>query len=335
MVRADVRWPSHIKFMEVITMYKKKFVIILLLASAALQAKDTKQAVGPRAVAAKVTAVKKVAAQPCGICLEQDSEPFKLMCGHTYCVGCLTHIIDNAIKDKSSAQLRCPDTRCAHALDQADVIRITRDNRRKIDALADIALKEWLAQQPNVKHCPTPNCRYAFINAQTNYTNMQCPQCKHTYCSGCLLPHARTVSCKDAQGRVKNEQLNNAWKMQNTKPCPKCGVRIEKNNGCDHIKCVACKYEFCWECLGAHNHRHTHVHVAPPVRLPAQPQAQPEVVPPVRLVAQPQVQPELVRELPVVVPAKPKKRHAPGDKLRKKAKAKLAARHAAKMAKKR
>jgi hypothetical protein len=37
-----------------------------------------------------------------------------------------------------------------------------------------------------------------------------------------------------------------------TRPCPRCGVRIEKNGGCPHMTCVqpSCKYEFCWECGG-------------------------------------------------------------------------------------
>ena len=38
------------------------------------------------------------------------------------------------------------------------------------------------------------------------------------------------------------------WLLVNTKKCPKCAVRIEKNQGCNHMTCrnKGCAYEFCW-----------------------------------------------------------------------------------------
>merc|ERR1712157_669481 len=39
------------------------------------------------------------------------------------------------------------------------------------------------------------------------------------------------------------------WILANTKSCPKCSSRIEKNQGCNHMSCQQCKYEFCWICL--------------------------------------------------------------------------------------
>ena len=46
------------------------------------------------------------------------------------------------------------------------------------------------------------------------------------------------------------------WIKLNTKPCPKCNSNIEKNQGCMHMTCGKCRYEFCWLCLGDYrNHQ--------------------------------------------------------------------------------
>lgn len=33
------------------------------------------------------------------------------------------------------------------------------------------------------------------------------------------------------------------------KQCPKCGVYIERNQGCAQMLCKSCKHTFCWYCL--------------------------------------------------------------------------------------
>jgi hypothetical protein len=35
-----------------------------------------------------------------------------------------------------------------------------------------------------------------------------------------------------------------------TKPCPHCGMDIELRGGCDHVRCPACKQDWCWTCGG-------------------------------------------------------------------------------------
>ena len=33
------------------------------------------------------------------------------------------------------------------------------------------------------------------------------------------------------------------------RPCPTCGVRVEKNGGCPSMYCSRCKVYFCWSCM--------------------------------------------------------------------------------------
>jgi len=51
-------------------------------------------------------------------------------------------------------------------------------------------------------------------------------------------------------GKTSKEELETMeYFLKNTKPCPKCKVKIEKIDGCNKMKCKECKHSFCWICL--------------------------------------------------------------------------------------
>ena len=93
-------------------------------------------------------------------------------------------------------------------------------------------------------------------------TEAACSLCGFEFCVACdLIPHA-PASCslvarwEELGGFVDTGREEEAearrLKHLTTRPCPRCGVRIEKNGGCPHMTCVqpSCKYQFCWDCLG-------------------------------------------------------------------------------------
>ena len=191
----------------------------------------------------------------CAICFEEKSmnDCAELSCKHTYCRECLGEMVDHAIHEKTTAQLKCPAPKC-QKMTQRDIAAITRNNRGKIGALSEIATREWILQQPNAKQCPTPNCTYAFINEGGNRRATQCPSCKNRYCSSCLINHPTNKSCAQAKAERTVDKNSAAWINQHTKPCPQCKTRIEKNEGCLWIACTHCHHGFCWHCKKDDHH---------------------------------------------------------------------------------
>ena len=172
-----------------------------------------------------------------------------------YCVDCLRGTIQTAINDKQATTLKCLDRQCKRPIEINDLRKIVYD-KNKQNAVNDIQMQEWLTAQANIKHCRTTNCQFSFVNERADQFTMQCPGCKQEYCGQCLYAHNPLTTCQRARderalAKDKNaqERATKAWEQANTKPCPRCNARIEKNGGCNHMNCQKCGFYFCWQCL--------------------------------------------------------------------------------------
>lgn len=49
--------------------------------------------------------------------------------------------------------------------------------------------------------------------------------------------------------KESSETENTQWLLANSRPCIKCAVPVEKNGGCNYMRCSRCNQEFCWVCM--------------------------------------------------------------------------------------
>ncbi|MDR3647140.1 MAG: IBR domain-containing protein [Candidatus Babeliales bacterium] len=191
----------------------------------------------------------------CDICWSQTQKAFmiKLTCEHKYCKVCLQQMVKLSLKEKQTRMLCCPNQKCKIKLDETDINSITDNNDELFNKFNKIKYMESLQSQKNYRHCPTPNCNYAFI---IDGKTKKCPNCSHSYCQNCLILHNKFTTCQQARDLEFNRSLLKLM-HQNTKQCPKCHEYIEKESGCDHMKCIRCDHNFCWNCLQP-NHKMNH-----------------------------------------------------------------------------
>ena len=77
---------------------------------------------------------------------------------------------------------------------------------------------------------------------------------KVVICALCLTQVC--FQCRDEKHEgTCEENMNNkleGWVQEHggVRFCPVCKTKVEKNEGCNHMTCIICKYEFCWFCLG-------------------------------------------------------------------------------------
>ena len=189
--------------------------------------------------------------EECRICYEKinNSEGVTLKCTHFCCWNCMFYYIKTEIESPTVFKLKCFERGCNTELDEDFVefqIKNDKDLIKKFDAFK-VRAKIYLSNDK--KFCPEPDCNSYLQEGKNPYV-----QCKngHKYCYNCLKPWHGKTKCDEELD--KEFQI---WKKDKVvKQCPKCKIYTEKNEGCNHMTCAECKYQWCWICEGEYKEGH-------------------------------------------------------------------------------
>ena len=106
--------------------------------------------------------------------------------------------------------------------------------RHKTNVAADASAGE---RRKFVMPCQTDGCRGMLSTAY------KCELCEKFTCAKCL---ESIDGDKDAHECVQANVETAEEIRKNTRPCPNCGCRISKIDGCDQMWCIECKTAFSW-----------------------------------------------------------------------------------------
>ncbi|CAF1276620.1 unnamed protein product [Rotaria sordida] len=206
----------------------------------------------------------------CPICLEEKSGKNCLQfekCHHYACLLCLkSHANEYLSNIQQNKSINCYE--CDSPLYQSELRRIFSD-----DKLFLKYQQRLLEQTVDMVWCP--RCHHGIIcipseSISGNHQSfVECFYCRFIFCRRCkqswhpqiqcpkdeILQNIKQNSNSDQSKLNKIELKQLLLEIENiqiieqcTKPCPSCGVRIEKNGGCQHMHCRACQIHFCWVC---------------------------------------------------------------------------------------
>lgn len=175
----------------------------------------------------------------CPICLEKSKKFIKWPCGHSICAKCFSNHL-RADFNKHENEINCTNPQCnqkencfnllKHADSSLDVIeffyfKINSFLENYFLSLSEKEKEQW-------KECPSCKTRY-----QTNNKK------EFRFCHLCS---EKLLNSKQIE-KMDDSIVQSLLKSGDVKPCPNCKFPIQKDEGCMHMTCVRCRYEFHWE----------------------------------------------------------------------------------------
>eukprot|EP01130_Rhizamoeba_saxonica_P009075 TRINITY_DN3683_c0_g1_i4.p1 TRINITY_DN3683_c0_g1~~TRINITY_DN3683_c0_g1_i4.p1 ORF type:complete len:396 (-),score=53.41 TRINITY_DN3683_c0_g1_i4:92-1279(-) len=179
-------------------------------------------------------------------------------CQHIYCLDCLNHYYTININEGKVLDLMCPNPACETVVEPVHIQAVVSNEiYAKFDSFLAIAL---INADPTTVWCTNPKGCETAIKANSEVTkHIICEVCNWEFCMECTEEwHEGT--CEDYEKwMIKNKKANKKFKKferKYCKKCPKCKIRIQKVDGCNHMSCGNCGYQFCWLCNGKYTSNH-------------------------------------------------------------------------------
>lgn len=194
----------------------------------------------------------------CPICLEDYAgNAISLACGHRACLGCYLAYVKMKLVGGSHGLLSyCIYPNCKYLL--RDTLYHALGDDQLIEKCNQLIGWSYVDLHPLIKWCPFPNCNFAVKGSKLVAHDPVTCKCGGVWCFNCNdfeLGDHLPATCEQVEmwrKKASDESDNVLWMTVNTKMCPNCHCRIEKNGGCMHMTCRkeigGCGHHFCWLC---------------------------------------------------------------------------------------
>ena len=183
--------------------------------------------------------------EECLICFDkltpEESNNNFIGCPHGFCNECFLNYFKEKINSKID-EIKCPEKDCKTMIPNYFIEEKLINDIPLLSKYKKLKKIRQLELDPNVEFCPYPNCESYAIKKDTNFVS--CIHNGHKFCFNC-----RNYWHDKGRCNIDIYSYYKKWKTSSKiKRCPRCKYLIEKNEGCNHMTCLNCKYEWCWIC---------------------------------------------------------------------------------------
>ncbi|KDE03874.1 hypothetical protein MVLG_05696 [Microbotryum lychnidis-dioicae p1A1 Lamole] len=191
----------------------------------------------------------------CACCFDDDPLLETTQCskGCVFCLDCARKYAETRIEE-SQHTLPCMSTTACKGLftDKEAILFLSRTSFARLEQLRqDYEIEQ--AQIPGLEKCPF--CPYAVVLDPHHGRIFQClmPDCAISSCRRCMRENHSPMTCKEAAEDKPAQAIHKVAEAMSDAlirrcPNPKCGKTFIKEDGCNHIFCIACRTESCFVC---------------------------------------------------------------------------------------
>ena len=172
-------------------------------------------------------------------------------CHHALCSCCYYNYLKENIDTNNVINIKCPEKDCKKILYNNFIEKMLINDTSLLEKYKKFLNRRQLILNPNIQLCPFPDCESYAKKGKNKYVT--CVHNNHKFCLKCLKDWHGKRKCKI---NIMDEKFEHWRNPSRVKTCPKCKYFIEKNDGCNHITCFNCQYEFCWLCMNEFTSKH-------------------------------------------------------------------------------
>ncbi|QDS72716.1 hypothetical protein FKW77_003573 [Venturia effusa] len=193
------------------------------------------------------TNIKEVGAEDCSVCWTQADNAISTKCGHVYCMECFEGLCTAASSTSKDFSVICQGDlgKCGVIFSLEELQEHLSSN--SFEEVLEASFASHVQRNPAIySYCPKPDC--GMIYRITDTTRLStCSKCLTVACTSCRVSH-EGKNCAEYKDEASGglEATKKLKKELGIKDCPKCGIGLEKTEGCNHMTC-SCGAHVCWE----------------------------------------------------------------------------------------